>query len=161
MACSHLRALRTGNGCANKQAKQGRDIVKTIVAPLGAVIVFACGLGAPAYAQDGKDPPGVNPTHYQCYQVKAPTKPVTLKFLRDQFGITGPVIVLSPLYLCAPTDKQGQPPKDNVTHYLCYQDKVKPAQRKVTIFNQFTTSNGLPVQVGGPAFLCVPSLKKD
>jgi hypothetical protein len=93
--------------------------------------------------------------------VKAPSKSITLKSLKDQFGITGPVIVATPLYLCAPTEKQGQPPKDSVTHYLCYQDKVKPANRGVIVINQFTAPNGIPVKVGGPTFLCVPSIKKD
>ncbi len=49
-----------------------------------AVIVFA--LVGPAHAQNGKNPRGVNPVHYQCYTVEAPTNEATLKTLRDQFG---------------------------------------------------------------------------
>jgi hypothetical protein len=132
--------------------------MKTIVAPLGA-IVLACGLSAPVQAQDGKDPPGVDPTHYQCYQVKAPASAITVKTLRDQFGAAEAIKIGTPLYLCAPTEKNGQPRKDTETHYLCYQDKVKPPNRKVRVINQFTKPPGIPVTVLASAFLCVPSIK--
>jgi len=34
---------------------------------LGAATTIAVGVATPAHAQ-GKNPAGVNPTHYQCYQ---------------------------------------------------------------------------------------------
>ena len=79
------------------------------------------------HAQDGKNPPRVNPTHYQCYTVEAPATPETLRALRDQFGISEGVKLSKPVMLCAPTGKNGTAPKDRITHYLCYQDEgVKP-----------------------------------
>jgi hypothetical protein len=128
---------------------------------------IALGSGAPALAQapaqtpaeaQGKDPPGVNPTHYQCYQVKAPTKLLTLKSLRDQFGVAEKISVTTPMHLCVPTAKNGVEPKDPRTHYLCYQDKgVKPPNRKARITNQF---GDVDIAVLTPTMLCVPSLKK-
>jgi len=115
------------------------------------------GLGAPAYAQ-GANPRGVNPTHYQCYKVEAATNKITLKSLKDQFGTAAPVTVGTPLFLCAPTDKNGVAAKDRTTHYLCYQDEgVKPPNKKAQITNQF---GNIPVSILTPAMLCVPSLKK-
>jgi hypothetical protein len=129
-----------------------RSISSLVIAMLAGV-----GLSASAQAQ-GANPPGVNPTHYQCYRVEAPTKPVELKQLRDQFGIAGPVKVATPMFLCAPTAKNGVAPRDRITHYLCYQDEgVKPANRKARITNQFGT---LDLAVLGPTTLCVPSLKR-
>jgi hypothetical protein len=116
----------------------------------------ALGIGASALAQ-GKDPPGVNPTHYQCYKVEAPTKPITLKTLRDQFGVAENITIHTPLYLCAPTDKNGVAAKDKTTHYLCYQEEGKAVNRKAAITNQFGTIN---LAILTPAMLCAPSLKK-
>jgi hypothetical protein len=131
--------------------------MKTTITPLAIIIAGAFGLAAPAHAQ-GADPRGVNPTHYQCYKVEAPTKQITLKVLRDQFGTATPVKVGTPLFLCAPTDKNGVAAKDRTTHYLCYEDEgVKPANKKAQITNQFGT---IPVSILAPVMLCVPSLKK-
>jgi hypothetical protein len=124
-------------------------------------IVFAAGLSlvgtaAPALAQ--KNPPGVNPTHYQCYRVteKEPAfKPRDVK-LRDQFGGSA-AKVLKPIMLCAPTDKNDLRARDRVTHYLCYEDEGPKAPEKVAeIVNQFGKEI---VVVGGPTLLCVPSRK--
>jgi hypothetical protein len=124
-----------------------------------ALIAFAVASGsaAPAEAQ-GKDPPGVDPTHYQCYRVEVATKPMTLKTLQDQFGLAEKIAVSNPMYLCVPTAKNGVEPKDAKTHYLCYQDKgVKTPNRKVRITNQF---GNVDLTVGAAAMLCVPSLKE-
>jgi hypothetical protein len=92
-----------------------------IISPIALVVVFAS--VAVAHAQ-GKDPPGVDPTHYECYRVEVATKPVTLNTLRDQFGIAEKIAVGNPMYLCVPTAKNGVEPKDPKTHHLCYQDKA-------------------------------------
>ena len=114
-------------------------------------------LATPAHAQ-GQNPPGVNPTHYQCYKVEGPSKPLTLKLIRDQFGGAEGVKVGRPLYLCAPAVKNTLGPRDKTTHYLCYEDEgVKTPNRKVRITNQLGT---MELAVETPAMLCVPSLKK-
>lgn len=63
----------------------------------------APGPGAASAQAEGKDPPGVNPIHYQCYKVEAPTKPITVNTLRDQFGAAEKIAVTTPMYLCVPT----------------------------------------------------------
>jgi len=112
--------------------------------------------GATALAQ--KNPPGVNPTHYQCYRVaeKEPAfKPREVK-LSDQFGASG-AKVLKPMFLCAPASKNDLAARDKVTHYLCYEDEgPKAPDRPVEVTNQFGKEI---LVVGGPAVLCVPSIK--
>jgi hypothetical protein len=131
------------------------------ITPFGIAVVIVCGLGSPAHAQSGRNPPGVNPTHYQCYMVDAATDAITLKLLRDQFGVSEAVKLTRPMMLCAPTAKNGTTPKDRVTHYLCYEDEgVKPADRKARIINQLTKETGIELGIGKPTMLCVPSLKK-
>jgi hypothetical protein len=126
---------------------------------IAAVAVF--GLGSPVHAQDGKNPPRVNPTHYPCYTVEAPATPETLRALRDQFGISEGVKLSKPVMLCAPTGKNGTAPRDRITHYLCYQDEgVKPVHKKARIINQLTKDTGIDLSVEAPTMLCVPSLKK-
>ena len=126
------------------------------IAVLG-VTAVVFGAGAPAYGQ-GKNPPGVNPTHYQCYRVdKAkPMKAITVT-LKDQFG-AAKVQVIQPVYLCSPTAKNEQAPKDPDTHFLCYEDKgVKAPNKKVHLINQFGEQD---LVVGVPFLLCVPTIKK-
>ncbi len=130
------------------------------VSIIGCAIAF--GICASAHAQapapePGKDPEGVSPNHYQCYRIRATTKPVTVS-LRDQFGVAEKVLVGNPLYLCAPTMKNNKEPRDQRTHYLCYEDKgIKPPNRNARIINQF---GDIKLTIVAPAFLCVPSLKE-
>ena len=132
-------------------------LAKTV--PLAIAVVFD--LGLPAYAQSGKNPPGVNPTHYQCYTVEAANEALTLKTLHDQFGVSDGVKIGKLVFLCAPTAKNGAAPRDRVTHYLCYEDEgVKPADKKAQVINQFTKATGIELLVEAPKMLCVPSLKK-
>jgi hypothetical protein len=159
MTHSAVRGFPPAGGARRREwSRQSRaDTMKTTITPLAIVVAGAFGLGAPAHAQ-GADPRGVNPTHYQCYKVEAPTKQVVLKSLRDQFGTAAPVTVVTPMFLCAPTDKNGVAAKDKTTHYLCYQDEgLKPPGKKAQITNQFGT---IDVTILTPAMLCVPSLKK-
>ena len=110
-------------------------------------------------AQAQKNPPGVNPTHYQCYRVKPldpQFKPRKVK-LRDQFGASA-AEVIRPVMICAPTTKNNLKPRDTRTHYVCYEDKgPKTPERKVAIANQFGKEIMVVVE---PTLLCVPSLKK-
>jgi len=126
---------------------------------LAAAVVF--GVYSPAYAQDGKNLPGVNPTHYQCYSVRAPKNSEAVKMLRDQFGVAGDVKLGSIAYLCAPTEKNGSGLKDAVTHYLCYEEeRDNVLNKKVQVTNQLTKESGIELVVEAPKLLCVPSLKK-
>ena len=105
----------------------------------------------------GKDPPGVNPSHYQCYRIaeQTPFKSVGVT-LKDQFNASDAKI-LKPILLCAPTSKNGAVVKDPKTHLVCYQeDGAKSADKTVSVTNQFGTEK---LTVGGPTMLCVPSLK--
>ncbi len=105
----------------------------------------------------GKDPPGVNPAHYQCYRValQGTFKPITVT-LKDQFG-AAKVTVLKPVMLCAPTSKNEAAVKEPRTHLVCYEEEGgKAVDKLVSVTNQFGTEK---LTVGGPTMLCVPSLK--
>ena len=89
------------------------------------------------------------------------SSPAAVKTLRDQFGLAEGVKLVKPLYLCAPTAKNGANPRDRTTHYLCYEDEgVKPVGKKARIINQLTKETGIELAVEKPVMLCVPSLKK-
>ena len=131
--------------------------MKTFLASFGCAAFLMLGLHSPASAQ-GQNPPGVDPTHYQCYKVEGTARPVTLRTLKDQFGAAERVAVGAPMFLCAPTAKNGAEPRDERTHYLCYQDKgVRTPNKGALLTNQF---GELRVRVTTPAMLCVPSLKR-
>jgi hypothetical protein len=127
----------------------------TTLIPLAAAMVFT-GISTTAWAQ--KNPPGVNPTHYQCYRVieeKPPFKERKVR-LRDQFGASS-AEVIKPEFICAPTLKNNLKPRDTRTHYVCYEDKgPKTPERKVEIVNQFGKEI---LVVAQPTVLCVPSRK--
>jgi hypothetical protein len=132
---------------------------RVLALPLAGVVVL--GLAPSVHAQNGKNPPGVSPNHYQCYTVEGQASPADLKTLRDQFGLAEGVKIVKPLYLCAPTAKNGANPRDRTTHYLCYEDEgVKPVGKKARIINQLTKETGIELAVEKPVMLCVPSLKK-
>jgi hypothetical protein len=118
-------------------------------------ISFSFGLGA-ANAQ-GQNPPGVDPTHYQCYRVDpgAPLRPQPLR-LRDQFA-GSQVRAIRALFLCNPVEKNGEAPKDKDTHLVCYEVRGRAVNRKVEVTHQLGRQT---LHVAAPAMLCVPSLKK-
>ena len=129
--------------------------MRSTVFVLFAAATLAVGMSA---AQAQRNPPGVNPTHYQCYSVveKEPLFKELKVELQDQFGKSG-AAVLKPVMLCAPTIKNKLVPSDRRTHYLCYTDEgPKPPGRTAQIVNQFGKE---VVQVEKPTMLCVPSLK--
>ena len=135
--------------------------MRTGITALASACIIGSGLALPAHAQNGRNPPNVNPTHYQCYSVEAPTSETTLKLIRDQFGISEGVKLGRAVMLCAPAIKNNLPPRDRTTHYLCYEDKdAKPANRKVRIINQLTKETGIELAVQASTMLCVPSLKR-
>ena len=123
--------------------------------------VIGIGFSLPAHAQNGRNPPNVNPTHYQCYSVEAPTSEITLRQIRDQFGVSEGVKLDRVMMLCAPAIKNNLPPRDRTTHYLCYEDReAKPANRRARAVNQLTKETGIELAVQAATMLCVPSLKR-
>jgi len=128
-----------------------------VVAALGMAVATA--FGVPAAAQSpGKDPQGVNPSHYQCYKIPDAQqfKEQAVK-LRDQFQVSEAKVV-KPVLLCAPVSKNGQAVRDPRTHLLCYEEEGgKAVDKKAVMANQF---GNLEVAIGAPALLCVPSLKR-
>ena len=127
----------------------------TAIAAFGFTMALVGGGGTPAHAQ-GKNPPGVSPTHYQCYRVSEvdPFKPLEVK-LRGQFA-TSTARILKASLLCAPVDKNEQQARDKRTHYVCYEEEGRAADKKVIVTNQFGRQG---LVVDGPAVLCVPSVK--
>ena len=128
--------------------------MKSMITTLSAATISMLGMAA-AHAQT--NPPGINPEHYACYRVSA--KPFKLRKveLKDQFG-GGAGVVVQEASLCAPVSKNGQPIRDERTHLLCYNVKVKKSANKaVEITNQF---GKFVMKVGVITQLCVPSLKR-
>lgn len=121
------------------------------------VIVLGLGMVAPASAQD-KNPPGVNPQHYQCYSVTEPkpSRPHEV-VLRDQFG-ESETTTAKPVLLCNPVSKNKEEVRDKETHLVCYEIRPhKSVEKRVEVQNQF----GMELlSVGTPRILCVPSLKR-
>lgn len=116
---------------------------------------FGIAFGSTAQAQ-GKDPPGVNPTHFQCYRVSQ-QKPIRAEAkVVDQFGGASYKLGKA-LFLCAPASKNGEPVKDKETHLTCYSIPAKNAAKKVVVRHQFGEQL---LKVGGSVTLCLPSLKK-
>jgi hypothetical protein len=122
-----------------------------------AIAFTAAILTVPAHAQ-GQNPPGVNPTHYQCYEVTSVQsfQPIEVK-LRDQFG-RSQVMLQKPNYICAPVQKNSSRPSDRRTHLVCYLGfDAQPANKQVRVQNQFGRDT---LGVGKPVFVCAPSLKR-
>jgi hypothetical protein len=129
----------------------------TTIATLGVTVAITFGISASAHAQS-RNPPGVNPSHYQCYRVseQEPFNPREIR-LRDQFGTTT-VKIVKPAFLCAPVEKNGVPPRDRQTHLVCYEEEGgKAADKQVSMTNQFGKET---LSVKDPALLCVPSRKQ-
>jgi hypothetical protein len=155
MLISIFRHCDRGDGLFTSM-EPGEDYVMKKIA-LAAGIGAACllGVSAPARAQ-GKNPEGVNPEHYECYQVTGQLRALPVR-LKDQFGSTEARVV-KPVYLCNPVQKNDQPIKDERTHLVCYQIVgPKQANKAVRVVNQFGTQ---PLKVTAPQLLCVPSLKE-
>jgi hypothetical protein len=96
-------------------------------------------------------------THYQCYNVTQAQalKPQAPK-LTDQFGTSGPRLGAA-VFLCAPVEKNGQPPADKDTHLVCYRISGKNPGKRVSVTHQFGTQT---LTVNAATLLCLPSTKK-
>jgi hypothetical protein len=126
----------------------------TTVAAFVAGMSLTFGNGV-AHAQ-GQNPPGVDPTHYQCYRVSQ-QKPIRgAAKLKDQF-IGWQTRIGNAAFLCNPVEKNGEPPKDKETHLVCYSIPARNAGKKVLVRHQFGEQ---VLTVGGTVFLCLPSIKK-
>lgn len=115
-------------------------------------------VAAAAASAQSKDPPGVNPQHYQCYSVTEPKpSPARKVVLQDQFGAAETATARAVL-LCNPVSKNKSEVRDKLTHLVCYE--VRPRKfpaRRVEVENQFGRE---ALTVTAPRLLCVPSLKK-
>jgi hypothetical protein len=111
--------------------------------------------GASAQTQN---PPGVNPQHYECYNVDDPRpSPERKVVLQDQFG-RSETVAGKPVLLCNPVSKNREPVKDRLTHLVCYEIRERrAAPKRVEAVNQFGIDT---LSVDVPRMLCVPSLKR-
>ncbi len=63
--------------------------------------------------------------HYKCYRIRNPQAIIVPIELQDQFDLTPELIdSLTPLYFCAPAQKNSEPMYDTLTHYVAY--LIKP-----------------------------------
>jgi hypothetical protein len=131
-------------------------MTRTTVTALCATAAIAIGLGGIALAQ-APNPPGVDPTHYQCYRVSQikPIKPKRVTLV-DQFT-KGGAAIQQPAFICTPVEKSGEPPKDRETHLTCYTVPARNANKKVRMIHQAGEHD---LAVGGSTVLCLPSIKK-
>ena len=103
------------------------------------------------------NPPGVNPQHYECYDViESVSLPANNVALRDQFG-SSKTVTAQPVFLCNPVSKNRGKVTDSVTHLVCYALRApRSAVKRVAIQNQFGVDT---LGVSAARTLCVPSLK--
>ena len=133
--------------------------MKTIATTATVGVILATAFGffiSPALTQ-APNPPGVDPTHYQCYRVSE-IKPIKTKAVKlvDQFTKSAPKVGKA-AFVCTPVEKNGEPPKDKDTHLTCYTVPAVNAGKKVRMIHQLGEHD---LQVGGSIVLCIPSIKK-
>ncbi len=133
-----------------------------VVAAFVAALSIAIGASSPSLAQQGRNPEGVNPTHFECYEVTDSKRKDNFRQrpvkLRDQFGESTKAIGKT-AFLCNPViEKDGVPyRRDQKTHLVCYfVEPSGPPQVKPSTKNQFGDEE---LSLGGVKILCVPSLK--
>jgi hypothetical protein len=135
--------------------------MRKTIAALGALyLTFAFGTTAQAQAAINPNPIGVDPEHYQCYNVQGEPTAITIKSLADQFGKSQDLRVTGPTILCAPVSKNGELLADRVSHLVCYtiqNSKPLAPSPLVEVKNQLGTFRFKVVQ---SRILCVPSLKR-
>ncbi|HXM37758.1 MAG TPA: hypothetical protein VN908_03750 [Gemmatimonadales bacterium] len=123
----------------------------TIAVGFGMILVTSASAQNP-------NPPGVNPQHYQCYNVADP-RPATPRtvVLQDQFGRTE-TATGKPVLVCNPVSKNREQVRDTVTHLVCYEIRARRVPRhQVQVVNQFGIDT-LPVDAA--RVLCLPSTKR-
>jgi hypothetical protein len=135
-----------------------------VVAACSAALSISVGANFPASAQQGQDPPGVNRTHFQCYQVKDRRDQRIVK-RGDQFSDRSKSKrrweqkIGKAILLCTPIlEKEGRPYEDKETHLVCYETEPSNVTGKAEMLNQFGKST-LTLE-GGVKMLCVPSKKE-
>jgi hypothetical protein len=104
--------------------------------------------------------PPVGLDHYKCYRIAMPTGWMELNFtLQDQFDpIPEEITAIStPVYFCAPCQKNDEPMFDTVTHYVAYliSPQTTSSESRLTI-DQFGDHS---IQVMQSEMLLVPSKK--
>ena len=109
--------------------------------------------------QAAEGPKGVD--HYLCYEPLDLSAHAAVKVrFRDQFG-AGDGIVMKPVRLCNPVDKNGQGIVNKRAHLVCYYFDLQnlPGAKKHTVLteNQFGETK---MVVAKPNMICVPSFKK-
>jgi hypothetical protein len=121
----------------------------TIAVGLGLILVTNA-------AAQGPNPPGINPQHFQCYNVTDP-RPATPRsvLLQDQFG-RSETVTGKPVLVCNPVSKNRGQVKDTVTHLVCYEIRRKAPRHYVQVVNQFGIDT---LAVDAPRLLCLPSTK--
>jgi hypothetical protein len=68
------------------------------------------------------------------------------------------VKIVKPIFLCAPVEKNGVPPRDRQTHLVCYEEEGgRAADKRVSVTNQFGKET---LAAANPTMLCVPSRKQ-
>ena len=119
-------------------------------------LLFVIAIATRASAQ-GPNPRGVNPQHFECYDViQSVSQPANKVSLRDQFG-SAKTVTAQPMFLCNPVSKNGGKVTDTLTHLVCYAIRPpKSAVKQVAIQNQFGVDT---LSVSVARTLCVPSLK--
>ncbi len=124
--------------------------------PFFAAAIFAGALASQGHAQDTWE-------HFTCYNIDphGGFKEVPVE-LKDQFA-SYRALVIRPVMLCNPVDKNGEGIKDPDRHLVCYQIRADPAggvppAYDVNTSNQFTEQSMTAVLP--PRTLCVPSKKE-
>lgn len=104
-----------------------------------------------------RNPRGVNPQHYECYDVvESVSVPAHKVRLQDQFAAST-TVTAKPLFLCNPVSKNKDEITDTLTHLVCYAIRApRSALKRVAIVNQFGVDT---LSVSLARTLCVPSLK--
>ncbi len=102
--------------------------------------------------------------HYLCYRIDphGGFKEVPVE-LKDQFAAYQGVVI-RPIQLCNPVDKNGEGILNPEVHLVCYEIKADPIGRfprtvDVETANQFTEQSMTAVLP--PPVLCVPSFKRE
>lgn len=125
-------------------------------------LMFVLVLGASAWAQAPVGAAAPTPlnsqNHYKCYDIVSsePFHPIDAS-LRDQFGITG-AVVIRPVFHCNPVNKNGEGIPYPDVHLLCYEIQDSPflGLWDLRIENQF---GRLRIKTERARLLCVPSYK--
>lgn len=105
--------------------------------------------------------PLVNPFNHLTFyfMLDFPPEPNLTVAITNQFGPRQAMTVFPwAFFLGVPTQKNTEPPPDELDHFKCYFVQGEPVNRTVRLFDQFQP-NGVDAQVGAPQLLCNPTRK--